>query len=52
MFICPKICPKICPNFDIFWFTELLDSFYWNESEALAGLVDQLGNKADLTPSP
>ena len=28
------------------------DSLCWRESETLAGLVDHLGNKVDLTPSP
>ena len=33
------------------YFMRLWDSLHWKESEALAGLVDHLGNKADLTPS-
>ena len=42
------ICPKICPNLNIFGITELLDSFCWNKSGALAGSVDHLGNRNDF----
>ena len=39
---------KIWHKLDICLILELLDSLHWKKSEALAGLVDQLGNRNDF----